>query len=125
MRLCLCFRFKLVLYSNQFCCAVVKARQLQKELSIFSPSSTRDGEKRESLIKGKVGEQSDHSADVFQVSSHPEPCLIAKLSWGREMDGGHLVFSASFSEVLISKPNHGLVQRGLKLQSISHVVVII
>ncbi len=110
MRLCLRFCFKLVLlYSNQFCCAIVKARQLHKEeLSNFSPPSAREG-KRESLIKGKVSEQSDHSADVFQVSGHPEPGLIAKLSWGREMDGGHLVCLCLFSEVLISKPNLGLV----------------
>ncbi len=52
-----------------------------------------------------MSEQSDHSADVFQVSGHPEPGLIAKLSWGREMDGGHLVCLRLFSEVLISKPN--------------------
>jgi hypothetical protein len=59
---------------------LVKARQLHKEeLSNFSSPSAREG-KRESLIKGKVGEQSDHSADVFQVSGHPEPGLIAKLS---------------------------------------------
>jgi hypothetical protein len=101
MRLCLPFLFKVVLlYSNQFCFATVQARQLQKEeLSNFSPPSAREG-KRESLIKGKVSEQSDHSATVFQVSGHPEPCLIAKLSCpsgpGREMDGGHLVFSVSF-----------------------------
>ena len=90
----------------------------KKELSNFSPPSAREG-KRESLIKGKVGEQSDHSADVFQVSGHPEPGLIAKLSCpsepGREMDGGHLVCLCLFSEVLISKPN--LVSRLFSLSS--------